>query len=196
MRTLKTLVFAAAASVAMSAVALATDLYEAVAPVYEADEGHDWGGFYVGKLGGISFGWDSECGRDCDDSFFGFSKVFGYNWDQGDIIYGIDKMITFTWIGGQQEDFWKVSTQKMGRVGIEITDNAMIYGAAGLGWSTIICDVCSGGVWYGAVAAGLEVAVADNLNWRTHVQFSKPLHPDWSWLSVVSVGTGLVWQFN
>lgn len=194
MRTLRTLVFAAAASVAMSTAALATDLYEAVAPVYEADDGHDWGGFYVGKLGGMSVGWDSECGGDCSESFFGFSKVFGYNWDQGDIIYGIDKMVTFTWI--DEEDFWKLSIQKMGRVGIEVTDNAMIYGAAGMGWSTLLCDGCSGGVFYAGVAAGLEVAVADNLNWRTHVQYSKPLHPDLSWLNVVSVGTGLVWQFN
>ena len=194
MKALRTLVVAAVASITMSTAALAADLYAVVTPTGPyVDEGHDWSGFYIGKLGGFSYGWDGECDCDANNTYFGISKVFGYNWDDGDVIYGIDKMLTVTFLG---EDDYKLSIQKMGRIGFEISDNAMVYAGAGLGWATLLCDNCSGGWFYAGVAAGVEVAVADNLNWRTHVQYSKPLHPDLSWLNVISVGTGLVWQFN
>ena len=195
MNVFRTILVVAVASVTMSTAALAADLYAVVTPTGPyVDEGRDWSGFYIGKLGGFSYAWEGGDCQECNDTYFGISKVFGYNWDDGDVIYGIDKMVTLTFFD-PDESIYKIAIQKMGRIGFEISDNAMIYGAAGFGWAAVLCDGCEGTAFYAAVAAGVEVAVADNLNWRTHVQYSKPIG-DFSALNVISVGTGLVWNFN
>lgn len=195
MRTFKTFVLGAVAALAMGTSAFATDLYVETTPMV-SDEGTDWSGFYVGVLKGFSYAWESDC-QDCNESFFDISKVFGYNWDQGNVIYGIDKMVTFTFLPEEQSAF-KLAIQKMARIGVEVGDRSMIYAGAGLGWAGIInCD-CGPipQTFYGAAAVGFEMKVSDELNWRTHVQYSKPLDPSLSWLNVVSAGTGLVWTFN
>lgn len=197
MRTLKSLILGAAAALAIGTSALATDLYVETPTYTEPDQETDWSGFYIGVLKGFSYAWEDDC-QDCDGTFFGVSKVFGYNWDDGDVIYGIDKMVTFTFFP-EDESVFKVAIQKMARIGVEVGERSMIYGGAGLGWAAILnCGNCNGTphTVYGAAAVGFETMVSDSLNWRTHVQYSKPIDPSFSWINVLSVGTGLVWTFD
>jgi len=155
-----------------------------------AANAEDWNGFYAGVLGGGSFG---AIEGECCFGVLGASKVFGYNWDNGDTVMGIDEMVTFTNLDGDA----KISWQKSFRFGWEVTDNTLLYGGAGAGVSFIPSESYSTG--YGLVATGLEVAMTEQLAIRAHAQMSFPFDPEWwdAGLSpVVSLGTGFVWSFN
>jgi hypothetical protein len=157
----------------------------------QAKAQQNWSGFYAGVLGEASF--FSE-----DGSLWGVAgvaKVLGYNWDNGDLIYGFEKMLIVTPIEPLDGGFWKFSWQGMGRIGMAVTDNTMIYGAGGLGVSTVPSE--SFAVGYGAVAAGVEVAMNSNWRWRTHAQVSFPFDPGpTDGMPVVSFATGAIHGFN
>jgi outer membrane immunogenic protein len=161
----------------------------------------DWSGFYLGVLGGFSAGGIPDCGSSCDQTWPGVAKVAGYNWDTGDMIFGIDEMVVVTFV---PEDFasepvTKVSWQKMGRFGVEVTDTIMIYGALGGGIAAVWDSDDFDSLWYGAVAAGVEVAVSEDLSWRTHLQYSRSqFFSDCSdcFVHATSIATGIVWSFN
>ena len=217
---IRTLALAAAAAFALSAPALAVD----------------WNGFYVGKLGFYNhtdFDFFLEEEGECDEieseeeAFFclltgggldevGVAKVFGYNWQNGNFVLGIDGMVAWQSMHELTELFegfcelisecpedvpnmHKISVQAMGRLGIVVTDNVMIYGAAGFGASRLGCSDCESSEeewWsYAAVAAGIEVAANENFVWRTHVQYSHSLGLE-DPISAWAVATGAVWQIN
>ena len=161
----------------------------------------DWSGFYLGVLGGFSAGGIPDCGSDCNEVWPGIAKVAGYNWDTGDMIFGIDEMVVVTFVPEDfaSEQVTKISWQKMGRFGFEITDNIMIYGAAGGGISAVWDADDFDSLWYGAVAAGVEVALNENLSWRTHLQYSRSqMFSDCEgcFVHVTTLATGVTWSLN
>jgi len=189
-------------SAQFSTAASATDLMDSMYTTPET--GHDWSGFYAGVIGEVSgiifnvdgFGYEA---------IGGIAKTFGHNWDNGDVIYGIDKMVIVTPLGQNDDDtsIWKFSFQGMGRIGTEVTDNTMIYGAAGLGWSVTPNLPGDGDTYstaYAALAAGVEVAMNERLAWRSHAQWSIPFEDgirtalsEPGVFGILSFGTGLVW---
>ncbi|MEX0627652.1 MAG: outer membrane beta-barrel protein [Cucumibacter sp.] len=161
----------------------------------------DWTGFYLGVLGGVSFGGIPDCRPSCNEAWPGIAKVVGYNWDNGDVIFGIDEMVVVTFVPEEftSDPVRKVSWQKMARIGFEITDNVMLYGAVGGGYGVIWDDEGSASAWYGAVAGGAEVALNEDLIWRTHLQYSRSQNfSDCTgcYVRVLTWGTGLVWSLN
>jgi outer membrane immunogenic protein len=162
----------------------------------------DWSGFYLGVLGGASFSNLPDCGPSCDATVPGIAKVVGYNWDTGDVIFGIDELVAVSfWPYNDENNVQKLQWQAMARVGIEITDNVMIYGAAGGGIAFVWSEPPppENSLWYAAVAAGVEVALSEELSWRTHLQYSRSeFFTDCSgcFIQATSVATGVVWTFN
>jgi outer membrane immunogenic protein len=157
----------------------------------------DWSGFYVGVLGGFSVARDADGCSDCSVTLPGIAKVVGYNWDNGDIIYGLDEMFVVSfWPYDENVDVRKIEWQKLFRVGTEITDNVMIYGAVGGGIAYVSVDGSSDHLAYGAIAAGVEMALNENAIWRTHLQFSRSRNYDpcsTCYITAISIGTGLSW---
>lgn len=174
----------------------------------------DWTGFYTAVL------YESSTLKFSDDQVYfnigksGFAVAGGYNFDQGDWIFGIDKMIVYTPILdidclGDTFDFdpfftcddevihaHKIAAQILGRVGYEITDNAMIYAGAGGGWLTVYFSDDSGSdhesFAYGALAAGLEVAMSEHWYARIHAQGSFAADFDEAWVLSVAAGVGFL----
>jgi opacity protein-like surface antigen len=194
----------------------------------------DWNGFYVGKLGFYNhtdFDFLEEAEGECEEveseeeAFFclltgdgideiGIAKVFGYNWQTGNFVLGIDGMVAwqtmreldsiitaYCELVSECDDFdlSKISVQAMGRIGVVISDNVMIYGAAGVGASRFVCtgDCGPPDEWYpyAAIAAGIEVAASEHFLWRTHVQLSRQLNSE-DPLTAWAVATGGVWAIN
>lgn len=160
----------------------------------DSAKAEDWTGFYAGVLGEGTFVYIDGA----TIGVGGLAKVFGYNWDQGDMVFGFDEMLAITPVTSGEATF---AWQKMGRVGFEVTESALLYGAAGGGYFWFPDASFSTG--YGAVAAGVEVAMGDNAAWRTHAQLSFPFDqsifsgaPPEIFHGLISVGTGLVWNFN
>ncbi len=190
LRTLKTIILGTFAALAMGTSAFATDLYATTTSTYsEPGKATDWSGFYFGVLGVGTHVYETGC-FECSENGFGVAKVFGYNWQSGNVIYGIDKMFVY-WPIAQEPDVYKITFQAMARIGTEVTDGVMIYGAAGVGTTRFVDET----PWaaYGAIASGVEVAMNDNLRWRTHLQWSRALQYP---IANISVGTGIVWGFN
>lgn len=163
----------------------------------------DWSGFYLGVLGGVSMAGIAECAPDCSVTLPGIAKVAGYNWDNGDMIFGIDEMVVVSFWPDDLFNVRKIQWQKMARIGFEVTDNAMIYGAAGAGiafvWADVALPFSDNSAFYAAIAAGAEVMLNENLIWRTHLQYSRSELFDpctGCFIQAFSAGTGLVWAIN
>lgn len=148
----------------------------------------------------------------------GVAKVFGYNWQNNNFVLGIDGMVAwqsmheiesiftglcelFSECPEEEGEFnpFKLSVQVLGRIGLVVSDNVMIYGAAGLGASRWGCwgECSSPDEWYpyGAIAAGIEVAAGEHFVWRTHAQLSRQLNTE-DPLTAWAVATGGVWNIN
>lgn len=198
MRSLKTLILGAAAALAMGTSALATDLYVESPAYVEPEQETDWSGFYIGLLKGVSFASIPDCGSECDVSLPGIAKVIGYNWDTGDIIFGVDEMFVMSFwpYEAQYDEVRKFQWQKLFRIGVEVTDNTMIYGAAGGGIAYVFLDGNKDHEPYGAIAAGVEVMFNENAIWRTHVQYSRTRNFDpcsGCFIQAFSIATGVSW---
>lgn len=170
----------------------------------------DWNGFYTAVL------YESSTLKfDFEDVYInigksGFAVAGGYNFDQGDWVFGIDKMIVYTpifdidctedeidfdpYFTCDDEDIHahKIAAQVMGRVGYEITDNAMVYAGAGVGWLTFYYDGGHESFAYGALAAGLEVAMSEDWYARIHAQGSVPADASEIWVFSVAAGIGFL----
>jgi Outer membrane protein beta-barrel domain len=160
-----------------------------------AASAEDWSGFYAGVLGEASFIDLSEIGAVGAVGTPGIAKVVGYNWDMGDWVIGVDELFAYWRIGYEDEIISKLAWQKMVRVGYEITDNSLVYGAGGFGIFRLNYDGDIETYTYGALAFGIEVAMNENMAWRTHAQVSFP-QDDLFDTNIYSVGTGVVWSFN
>jgi hypothetical protein len=152
---------------------------------------YDWGGFYAGVLGGGTF---VVVEGNLFEGALGVAKVAGYNWQDGNKIWGVEAMLGYAPLHFEDPGVYKVTLQKMFRIGTEVTDNVMVYGAAGLGYAVIHLPgeppLQSG---YGALAAGVEAALGENVVWRGHVQASHPFMSESPFGILWTVGGGFVW---
>jgi len=176
-------------SAQFSTAASATDLMDSMYTTPET--GHDWSGFYAGVLGGGTF---VVVEGNLFEGALGVAKVAGYNWQDGNKIWGVEAMLGYAPLHFEDPGVYKVTLQKMFRIGTEVTDNVMVYGAAGLGYAVIHLPgeppLQSG---YGALAAGVEAALGENVAWRGHVQASHPFMAESPFGILWTVGGGFVW---
>jgi len=131
--------------------ALATDLYTPPAGVAVFDEaGTDWSGFYFGVYGEFT-----HVNVGPGVNVWGVGKRIGYNFDTGNIIFGVEGAAEYQW----QTPSWDV--QVVGRLGVELGDAALLYATAGVGHVT--APVASN---YATVGGGIEYMVTENVSIR------------------------------
>jgi hypothetical protein len=99
--------------------------------------GFDWEGIYLGASAGVGFG------SPILEGTIGFNKV------SGDILFGIEGTGIFYTLGA-------VGVEVQGRLGVLAGDDVLLYGAGGFG-------TFGGGVGYGLLGAGIELAVSDQM---------------------------------
>jgi opacity protein-like surface antigen len=158
---------ALAATISFGGAAYATDAYMPM------DTAPDWAGPYIflaGHAGVVVEDFEFE-------GLAGVGAGIGYNWQSGDLIYGIEKHIAFFPFDG---DAW-MTYQLNGRIGTVLTENSFIYGSLGVGATNEFED------FYVAFGGGIEVALNDKMNWRSHIQFTPAEYE-----TFVGVSTGLV----
>lgn len=163
----------------------------------------DWSGFYAAVLHEAPTPiYDFEGGF-VNIGKSGVAIATGYNFDQGEFVFGIDKIIAYTPIASidceMADPFYdcdgvfdahKFAFQVMGRVGYEITDTSLLYGAAGLGRLTVSANGKIESFGYGAVAAGLEIAMTEQFFARLHAQGSFPADTSEVWMLTLAAGVG------
>lgn len=113
-----------------------------------ADGGFDWNGFYAGVYG---LGQTSPVGG----GQLGLGVDVGANARLEFVLVGGEVAVTGLGLGAGNSAY----VEGLGKAGIALTDNAVLYGAAGAGFSvgnTAEADVLAGG--------GLELAVADRVS--------------------------------
>ncbi|MBX9592658.1 MAG: porin family protein [Hyphomonadaceae bacterium] len=172
-----------AASCALAAAAAAADLGGAPRGRVSQEpipyqQPFTWTGFYVGTH--LGYGWSSIDWQEApafngghDGSGWLAGGQVGYNWQVGQLVYGIEGDLSSSWIDGGNgccghSINWLASVR--GRAGITGFDNrTLFYATAGAAWAEV--DYDSVGTFsnrhFGWVAgAGIERALTPNLSAR------------------------------
>lgn len=211
----KTLLLATAVILSSTAVVQAADLgvVSVVAPAAVMDANFDWTGFYVGAFGGAGFGKNNallspdydgdgvfEVRENIDNialegGFFGVDA--GYNWQQGQIVYGLEADFSVTNINGADDDEnpvfnngvavdYETFSTVRGRVGIA-ADRLLGYATAGVAYATghdtyTFSDLDTGFTadpvtndfdQFGfVIGAGAEYALTDNISVKAEYLFA------------------------
>ncbi|WP_176427221.1 MULTISPECIES: outer membrane beta-barrel protein [Rhodomicrobium] len=149
MNAFKTALLGASFLIAATAAASAADLGRGHGGSYK-DEGSaylpaiTWTGFYAGVHAGSTFGdtveIDGEGDFDIDNAFVGGVQL-GYNWQQGNVVYGLEGSIGLvndeTEAGFDQTDYL---ASIRGRLGYAF-DKSLVYGTAGVAFLQYADDV-------------------------------------------------------
>lgn len=157
----------------------------------------DWTGFYAGVMGGFSSVTFIECG-DCTIDAMNIAKVVGYNWDSGSTVFSLEEWLVNSTISEEDPSYYtKLTWQKLARFGWEVGDSALLYVAGGGGIQALWVDgEFEGSALFGAIAAGAEYLVTDQLSLRAHAQFSYAPNVDGTPATVASIAGGLIFHFN
>jgi outer membrane immunogenic protein len=181
MRTLIAILMASAASFIAISAANAADAVEQIpqAPVaVDTPVINTWQGFYLGGYG--NYGWGSMGPGDRDVKGFGGGAFTGYNWQSGQIVYGLEADLGYSGQDGaasggayRAETGWNGSVR--GRVGYDLNP-FMIYGTAGLAVANAeLKDATSSDdktlVGY-TVGAGAEAFVTNNVTARIEYRYT------------------------
>jgi len=144
----KSLLLGTAAAALLSSGAQAADLLMPANQVYDSAL-FDFEGFYVGATAGVgAFPGGGGSGM--------VGVVVGSNFAMTDaILAGVEFQGDAVWNGG---GFYGFNALFLGKVGGFITDDLMVYGAAGGGWIASTPSYALGG--------GVEMAIADQLSVR------------------------------
>ncbi|WP_417308488.1 outer membrane protein [Devosia sp.] len=135
-------------------VALAADAYSvpistqgAGLPVYDAPSGFDWNGFYAGVFGSVQASPD-------------YDTQLGVGFD-----VGVNAQFDFFLVGGEVaiqgltgDTFDTAYGQVLGRAGLLLTDQVLVYAAAGFG-----ADLSGTGETDALLGGGVELAVTEDL---------------------------------
>lgn len=170
----------------IAAAALASTIIAGGAQIAQADEYnmyspmsvHDWSGLYVGKFAAAAMIIDEYI-----YGYGGFGVALGYNWQNGSTVYGVEKYLGY----GPGIDDGIGIFQATGRIGTTITDNTLLYGSLGIG---LLFDSGDSDAFF-AFGGGVEVAMNEQLAWRTHVQFT----PDGDYL-IAGIATGFTYNID
>lgn len=152
----------------------------AQAPYYAPP--YNWTGFYLGLNGGGAWGtsrWDSAGGFDVSGGLVG--GTLGYNWQAGQIVFGLEGDLDWTNIKGnttagctfgcQTENTWLATIR--GRIGYAF-DRFMPYVTGGVAFGDIRASTpgfagASSDKTGWTVGAGLEFAIAGN--WTAKAEY-------------------------
>jgi len=167
MRKSRKIALATLATTLMTGSAFAADLITvptstpAELPVYE-DAGFDWSGFYGGLYGGI---------QNSDDGGmqYGLGAMAGVNAQFDFYLLGAEVAVQGL-TGGNLDTSYG---QLLGRAGLVVSDNVVVYAAGGYGIDLGVpdeSDVLAGG--------GVELAVSDNMSVRAQYLHGFPVQGD------------------
>ncbi|RYD42405.1 MAG: porin family protein, partial [Verrucomicrobiaceae bacterium] len=156
MRSSHKIALAVVATAVMSGSALAADLITvptstpAALPVYEEAAGFDWNGFYAGVYGGIQ---NSPVGG----MQYGGGVMAGVNAQFDFYLLGAEVAVQGITGGNTNTSYGQI----LGRAGLVVSDNVVVYAAGGYGIDLGVPeedDALLGG--------GVELAVTDNVSVR------------------------------
>ncbi|WP_170937194.1 MULTISPECIES: outer membrane beta-barrel protein [Rhodomicrobium] len=178
MNAFKTALLGASLLISASAAASAADLGRGHGEGgYKDDQSYypaiTWAGFYAGVYAGATLGdrfdaseGDFHSGVDIDESFTGGGQI-GYNWQQGNVVYGIEGQIGLIDDELNGEDLSDYLASVRGRLGYAIDKN-LVYGTAGvafLGASDEAADLLDDDTSIGfVVGGGIERKITENLS--------------------------------
>lgn len=171
--------FATAASSAMAADAIVPYEEPAPAPIVSV---YDWTGVYVGVQGGYVWTNLDMPGGVGDEDFNGPTLGIhaGANWQNGNIVFGVEGDINYTWnsneyLGGAVEIGTDWAGSLRGRLGYAL-DRTLLYGTAGLAFTNGYIDGAGfdeSETFVGWTAGvGVEHAFTDNWSARIEYRYS------------------------
>lgn len=178
------------AAVASAPAASAADLTENLepAPLVEAAPTFVWTGGYVGLQGGGGWlnGDFSAAGASASQDFNGglLSAFAGFNYQQGDWVYGIEGDVSYNWndktfdiFGAAPEVGTDVSGSVRGRLGYTVNDKALLYATGGWAITRGFVDVPGASKeketfngW--TIGAGVDYAFTDSLFGRAEYRYN------------------------
>ncbi|KJF72549.1 outer membrane protein [Agrobacterium arsenijevicii] len=172
--------FLAFAALALSSAApvLAADLvYEQPAPPSEQQvySAYDWSGFYLGAQGGYNWNQATVLGSDIDLDGGSFGAHAGYNFQHGNVVFGIENDFNYNFEDGSDATVeWDASGR--GRVGYA-WDRTLFFATAGVAAAGVKVDVAGAGkkddILIGWTAGGgIEHAFTDNILVRGEYRYS------------------------
>jgi len=166
MRSSHKIALATLATALMSGSAFAADLITvptstpAALPIYEEAAGFDWNGFYAGVYGGIQ---NSPVGG----MQYGAGAMAGVNAQFDFYLLGAEVAVQGITGGNTNTSYGQI----LGRAGLVVSDNVVVYAAGGYGIDLGVPeedDVLLGG--------GVELAVTDNVSVRAQYLHGFPLN--------------------
>lgn len=154
---ISTLAFAAAAVAASGVAAQASDLYSPapVSPIY-SNPSSDWDGFYGGLLG--------TWATNPFDSFWSVGARAGFNFDLGNVVAGAEATGIYT------PEWSSLDGQMVGRLGLEVGSDLLVYGDAGVGYITAPTATP-----YWVAGVGAEYMIVDGISVRGDYQYKSTL---------------------
>ena len=182
MRTfIKTLMASSVAVLAFSAAHAADAIDQIpeapVADVIEAAPTGNWQGAYIGGQGSYNMGRFKGNG-DYDAKAFGGAAYGGYNWQQGQIVYGVEGDLGYSGADATRNGIKSeqgINGSVRGRVGYDLNP-VLIYGTAGVaGARDKASDATSSDKKTAAgytVGAGVETFVTDNITARAEYRYT------------------------
>jgi len=143
--------------------------------VEETYQAYDWSGFYLGAQGGYSWNKATYLGSDKNIDTGSFGVHAGYNFQSGNIVYGIENDFNYNAGDGKQTKLeWDASGRA--RVGYAL-DRTLIFATGGVAAAGGKVDQPAIGkkddILIGWTAgAGVEHAVTDNILIRGEYRYS------------------------
>ncbi|AYM82159.1 outer membrane protein [Agrobacterium tumefaciens str. Cherry 2E-2-2] len=168
----------AALALSSAAPVLAADLvYEQPAPASEQQvySAYDWSGFYLGAQGGYNWNQATILGSDVDLDSGSFGAHAGYNFQHGNIVYGIENDFNYNFEDNSDATVeWDASGR--GRIGYA-WDRTLFFATAGIAAAGAKVDVPGAGkkddILIGWTAGGgVEHALTDNILVRGEYRYS------------------------
>lgn len=179
------------ASIIISGVSLiavsAAQAADAVEQIPEAPIANDapmavnnWSGYYLGATGNYDFAGKARGGNGSSDADgFGGSLYTGYNWQSGQVVYGVEADVGmsdqkgYAGNGVNMKEGWNGSVR--GRVGYDISP-VLVYGTAGVAAANNKVSNAAGSddktaVGY-TVGAGVETMVTNNITARVEYRYT------------------------
>jgi outer membrane immunogenic protein len=155
---------------------MAADLLAPPPGVVVDESGFDWDGAFAGLYGAALFG--SPITPSYGAGVFVGANATSDQFLVGGIISGGG------FIGGAMDQEWII--QAVGRAGVIVSDNIALYALAGIGYET------ENDGFYVPVGGGFEIALTDDVSWRTQYQADYVVDQN---IWVHSISTGVAFHF-
>lgn len=148
------------------------------APV-EAAPVNNWTGFYLGALGGYSFGTaDTDVDGEIDTDGFDVGGYAGANWQWGNFVVGAEGDLLYSFADGSGPTVdvdQGLHGSLRGRAGIAL-DRFLVYGTGGLAATDVELDDGLGSdsqaLWGWTAGVGGEAMITDNVTARIEYRYT------------------------